>query len=81
MIVSQRSLMLEAAVHLENLVKQQSNIAWNDIKALDKYIRQLQQATENLSMENRKLRGHHVTVCDIVSTIIRLVLHCKLFVI
>ncbi|GAB6032228.1 Cytoplasmic dynein 2 heavy chain 1 [Chamberlinius hualienensis] len=64
MLASQRPLMLEAAIRLENIVQQQKGIRWNDLAALDEYIKNLQELVEKLSKENRRLRGYHTIICE-----------------
>ena len=62
MIVSQRPMMLEAAVSLAQLVKEQTDMTWTDSKAIDSYIEKLSLHTERLARQNNQLASFHKQV-------------------
>nr|CAD7594425.1 unnamed protein product [Timema genevievae] len=64
MIPSQRPMMLEAALEMAQLVKQQTGVTWGDTAAVDSYIARLQSVVERLSRENNKLASYHVQISD-----------------
>nr|CAD7453928.1 unnamed protein product [Timema tahoe] len=64
MIPSQRPMMLEAALEMAQLVKQQTGVTWGDTSAVDSYIARLQSVVERLSRENNKLASYHVQISD-----------------
>ena len=55
MITSQRPLMLDAAVSLAQLVKEQTDMTWNNPDKVQRYIAKLQQHVEQLARQNNKL--------------------------
>ncbi|CAG0883700.1 unnamed protein product [Cyprideis torosa] len=58
-IASQLSLLLEPASKLEELVKQETSITWDDTKAVEGYIQKLQAAVDRLNKDNNKLADFH----------------------
>ena len=63
MIVSQRPMMLDAAVGLAQLVKEQTGMTWTDSKVIDSYIEKLSGHTERLARQNNQLASYHKQVC------------------
>ena len=59
MIASQRPMMLEAALSLAQLVKEQTDMTWDNTDQVQRYIEKLQQHVEQLARQNNKLAGHH----------------------
>ena len=59
MIVSQRPMMLEAAVGLAQLVKEQTEMTWTDATAIEEYISKLQAHTDRLARQNNQLAAFH----------------------
>ena len=59
MIISQRPMMLDAALGLANLVKEQTDMTWNNTEQVQRYIAKLQQCVEQLARQNNKLAGYH----------------------
>ena len=59
MIISQRPMMLDAALGLANLVKEQTDMTWNNTDQVQRYIEKLQQHVEQLARQNNKLAGYH----------------------
>ena len=64
MIVSQRPMMLEAAVGLAQLVKEQTDMTWTDSKAIDDYIGKLKSHTDRLARQNNQLATFHKQVTE-----------------
>ncbi|XJO78526.1 hypothetical protein BDV3_002952 [Batrachochytrium dendrobatidis] len=79
MLPSQQSMLLQAAVAFERLVKnpsvsggadEESNsigsrmLNWENPQELESYIFKLKAAAEHLSSENRRLRKYHVVISD-----------------
>ena len=64
MIVSQRPMMLEAAVGLAQLVKEQTEMTWTDSKAIDEYIAKLKNHTDRLARQNNQLATYHKQVTE-----------------
>ena len=62
MIASQRPMMLEAAVGLAQLVKEQTNMTWTDSEAINQYIEKLEAHTERLARQNNTLATFHKQV-------------------
>ena len=62
MIVSQRPMMLDAAVGLAQLVKEQTGMTWTDSKVIDSYIEKLSGHTERLARQNNQLASYHIQV-------------------
>ncbi|XP_076054654.1 dynein cytoplasmic heavy chain beethoven [Oratosquilla oratoria] len=62
MIASQRPMMLEAAVALAGLVKDQTTITWSNTKELETYIAKLRSATHRLARENKRLAQYHLMI-------------------
>ncbi|XP_068211563.1 cytoplasmic dynein 2 heavy chain 1 [Palaemon carinicauda] len=62
MIPSQRPMMLEAALALSGLVKEQTNLTWSNTDALDDYIGRLKTATHRLARENKQLAQCHLMI-------------------
>ena len=62
MITSQRPLMLDAAVSLATLVKEQTDMTWNSPDRVQRYIGRLQQHVEQLARQNNKLAAYHKTI-------------------
>ena len=67
MILSQRPMMLEAALDLNRLVQEQNGVTWSDTAAVDKYIIRLQISVERLATENNKLAAYHAQIRDKVA--------------
>ena len=67
MITSQRPLMLDAAVSLAQLVKEQTDMTWNNPDKVQRYITKLQQHVEQLARQNNKLAGFHKTISEKVA--------------
>ena len=67
MITSQRPLMLDAAVSLAQLVKEQTDMTWNNPDKVQRYIAKLQQHVEQLARQNNKLAGYHKTIAEKVA--------------
>ena len=44
-------------------------ITWDNPEELEVYIRKLQQAADNLTSENRRLRKCHFTICEKVQNL------------
>ena len=59
MITSQRPMMLEAAVSLANLVKEQTDMTWNNTDKVQRYIEKLKQHVDQLARQNNKLASYH----------------------
>ena len=59
MIPSQRPMMLEAALGLAQLVKEQTDMTWENTEQVQRYIEKLQQHVEQLARQNNKLAGYH----------------------
>ena len=70
MITSQRPLMLDAAVSLAQLVKEQTDMTWNNPDRVQRYIARLQQHVEQLARQNNKLAAYHKSIGEKVSTYI-----------
>ena len=51
--------MLDAALGLANLVKEQTDMTWNNTEQVQRYIEKLQQHVEQLARQNNKLAGYH----------------------
>ena len=62
MITSQRPLMLDAAVSLATLVKEQTDMTWNSPDRVQRYIGRLQQHVEQLARQNNKLAAYHKSI-------------------
>jgi dynein heavy chain 2 len=62
MITSQRPMMLDAAVGLAKLVKDQTNMTWDNTQQVQAYIERLKQHVEHLARQNNKLAGYHKQV-------------------
>jgi dynein heavy chain 2 len=62
MITSQRPLMLDAAVSLAQLVKEQTDMTWNNPDRVQRYIARLQQHVEQLARQNNKLAAYHKSI-------------------
>ena len=62
MIASQRPMMLEAAVGLAQLVKEQTNMTWTDSEVINQYIEKLEAHTERLARQNNTLATFHKQV-------------------
>ncbi|CAK4090165.1 unnamed protein product [Aphanomyces euteiches] len=73
-IEEQKPMLLDALVAFEEIVKRpgvktptttktskpkQIDVTWNNLEECEEYVRQLQQAADSLSIENRKLRRAH----------------------
>ena len=67
MITSQRPLMLDAAVSLAQLVKEQTDMTWNNPDKVQRYITKLQQHVEQLARQNNKLAGFHKNIGEKVA--------------
>ena len=74
MITSQRPLMLDAAVSLAQLVKEQTDMTWNNPDRVQRYIARLQQHVEQLARQNNKLAAYHKSIGEKVCTFL-LLLH------
>ncbi|KAF4526157.1 hypothetical protein B566_EDAN008193 [Ephemera danica] len=59
MVLSQRPMMLEAALGLAKLVQQESCVTWADSKAVDAYLVKLQASVERLARNNAVLTSYH----------------------
>ena len=68
MITSQRPLMLDAAVSLAQLVKEQTDMTWNNPDRVQRYIARLQQHVEQLARQNNKLAAYHKSIGEKVCT-------------
>ncbi len=72
MITSQRPMMLDAAVGLAKLVKDQTDMTWENTQQVQAYIERLKQHVEHLARQNNKLAGYHrqvqVKVLDLMGT-------------
>ncbi|XP_064610087.1 cytoplasmic dynein 2 heavy chain 1-like isoform X3 [Liolophura sinensis] len=78
MIPSQKSLMLNSALHFEKMVKNPKagaqyrsdgsdlsvQVTWDNPEELESYIKKLQSAADRLTTENRRLRKSHFVVCE-----------------
>jgi dynein heavy chain 2 len=64
MITSQRPLMLDAAVSLAQLVKEQTDMTWNNTDRVQRYIEKLQQHVDQLARQNNKLASYHKTIAE-----------------
>lgn len=53
MIVSQRPMMLNAAMQLASLVKEQTAVPWKDTNLVAKYVEKLKSAVDNLARQVR----------------------------
>ena len=62
MIVSQRPMMLEAAVGLAQLVKEQTDMTWTDTERIGSYIQKLREHTDKLARQNNMLASYHKQV-------------------
>ena len=62
MIVSQRPIMLEAAIGLAELVKEQTDMTWTDTEVIGGYIKKLRGHTERLARQNNQLAAFHKQV-------------------
>lgn len=51
MIISQRPMMLSAAIQLDSLVKEQTAVPWKDVEQVFKYVEKLKNAVDNLSKQ------------------------------
>lgn len=51
MIISQRPMMLSAAIQLDSLVKEQTAVPWKDVDQVFKYVEKLKNAVDNLSKQ------------------------------
>ncbi|RZF43242.1 hypothetical protein LSTR_LSTR016848 [Laodelphax striatellus] len=69
MIVSQRPMMLAAAVELARLVREQHSVTWKNTNAVDSYIQKLQSAVDRLYKENTQLVTHHNKINNIVMSL------------
>jgi hypothetical protein len=52
-------MMLEAALGLAQLVQQEAQVTWSDLRAVDTYLAKLQAAVERLAKQNNLLAAHH----------------------
>ena len=64
MIVSQRPMMLEAAVGLATLVKEQTTMTWTDTNVIADYIGKLRAHTDRLAKQNNQLATYHKQVTE-----------------
>lgn len=64
MIISQRPMMLEAAVGLAQLVKEQTDMTWTDTDKIGNYIKKLREHTDKLARQNNMLASFHKQVRD-----------------
>lgn len=81
MIPCQQSMMLELAKNFEKLIKDpkvsskskggesSGQITWDNPEQLSRYISTLRSVAEKLKSENVKLRRHHVTIHQIVCSL------------
>ena len=54
--------MLEAALGLAQLVKEQTNMTWDNTDQVQRYIEKLRQHVDKLARQNNKLAMHHKAV-------------------
>ncbi|TRY75069.1 hypothetical protein TCAL_08574 [Tigriopus californicus] len=59
MITSQRPMMLEAALGLAQLVKEQSDMTWDNSQQVQRYIEKLKSHVDQLARQNNKLATYH----------------------
>ena len=59
--------MLDAAVSLAQLVKEQTDMTWNNPDKVQRYITKLQQHVEQLARQNNKLAGFHKNIGEKVA--------------
>ncbi len=64
MIISQRPMMLEAAVGLAQLVKEQTDMTWTDTDKIGNYLKKLREHTDKLARQNNMLASFHKQVRD-----------------
>jgi len=62
MITSQRPMMLEAALGLATLVKEQTDMTWENVDQVQRYIEKLRQHVDKLARQNNKLAAYHKQV-------------------
>lgn len=62
MIVSQRPMMLEAALGLAQLVKEQTGMTWDKVDQVQRYVTKLQGQVDLLARQNNLLAGIHQQV-------------------
>ncbi len=59
MITSQRPMMLEAALGLAQLVREQSGMTWENTEQVQRYIERLRQHVDKLARQNNRLAAFH----------------------
>jgi len=52
-------MMLEAALGLAQLVKEQTDMTWDNVDAVQRYIERLRQHVEKLARQNNRLAAFH----------------------
>ena len=57
-------LLLESALALNNLVREEHSVTWSDAKAVDAYIAKLQNAVEKLNRDNNRASSFHYQLKD-----------------
>ncbi len=62
MITSQRPMMLEAALGLSQLVREQTNMTWENTDQVQRYIEKLRQHVDKLARQNNRLAAYHKEV-------------------
>ena len=72
MIYSQRPMMLEAAVGLAQLVKEQTDMTWDNTDQVQRYIDKLRQHVDKLARQNNKLATFHKAVKEKVISLMNI---------
>ncbi|XP_023289902.1 cytoplasmic dynein 2 heavy chain 1 [Orussus abietinus] len=70
MILSQRPLMLAAALELDRAVRDQSGVVWSDPLAVDAYTARLRDLVRKFARQNAELAAKHSTVLDLVKNLL-----------